>query len=820
MNAAFLRSPRRTGKVRTSVLDTESQSRARAGATLEQAERVDRSARGRYRSTGPRPRVSTAPTPSILETDLLAASLSRARTRLGTALARAANAFAKRRCWTFFGYARASDYARERLGRSGRWLLDLAALGDALDGMPALADAMNGDDGGRPLGRVAALLIGRQATPDSARDWIGIARSLGLRELREALARARSAGSSVPLEAEGGEGPDGAADQDTNLRESADIDSIGPTSEDSNEGRPGSPERASCGSGPGESASPPGSTNHGSEDVDDERVLVRICVPQAVSAAFEDALDLFRAVSGEEASVTAFVEALVAESFAGPSPPDAETVPLRSAPGTSVVERALARATQNWRLLPSGSEDLALIQPSVGTGAWAHLEASPEGETSRVVAAEDLHSDPGSGGTNDVETARAALEARSTLARFEDLIAVAGEGGAASLDAQLRAAVALEDEIERRLGALLAKLGERGAWSTLLFAGVGHYGEQRLGLCRTVAEDRAGLSRDLRRFPALREAYESGRIGVEAALLIRRLLGRRPSESTVESAWISHAREVTIRRLRDEIRIIGLGGADAVPIRRLRDEIRTIGLGEADAANDPPAPFHSRMPLSDADWHGSLYREPGTSLDRVARLGRSAADCMNPDVFLRLRLPSDLAPMFLSAIESRRVELAKAVDAVPWHEPWPDPAAPGSVMSARTFSIRCRRVPAWVGLLALVEDFVSTWDDARGSPRRAAGSVYSREGWRCAAPGCASRRNLEEHHVVYRSRGGNDDASNRLCLCRFHHQKGEHGGFALCRGSAPLGITWRLGWNGIGGAFKNDRAICPSASLLRGAGRR
>ena len=128
------------------------------------------------------------------------------------------------------------------------------------------------------------------------------------------------------------------------------------------------------------------------------------------------------------------------------------------------------------------------------------------------------------------------------------------------------------------------------------------------------------------------------------------------------------------------------------------------------------------------------------------------------------------------------------------------------MLAARTFSRLRRRVPEWVGLLALLEDFIATWDDPEGCPKRAADAVYIRDGWRCMAPGCTSRRNLEDHHLVWRSRGGNKaDMSNRLCLCRFHHCQGEHGLFARCSGPAPLGVSWVLGWRGSGGVFQNER---------------
>ena len=111
----------------------------------------------------------------------------------------------------------------------------------------------------------------------------------------------------------------------------------------------------------------------------------------------------------------------------------------------------------------------------------------------------------------------------------------------------------------------------------------------------------------------------------------------------------------------------------------------------------------------------------------------------------------------------------------------------------------------WVGVLALLEDYACTWDDPSGIPKRHSDAVYVRDGWRCAAPACTARRNLEDHHVIYRSRGGDVNAlSNRVCLCRFHHQMGEHGGMARCRGQAPLDLTWRLGTPALATWFRNE----------------
>ena len=127
---------------------------------------------------------------SLLQADGLALSLRGALDLLAPLLARAAAAFVRSEAWSVFGFARLGDHARERFGRSSRWVRDLAALGDALVSLPGLATALGGRDGAAPLGRVAALLVGRAATAASLAAWIALGRSVPVRELRDAARRA------------------------------------------------------------------------------------------------------------------------------------------------------------------------------------------------------------------------------------------------------------------------------------------------------------------------------------------------------------------------------------------------------------------------------------------------------------------------------------------------------------------------------------------------------------------------------------------------------------------------------------------------------
>jgi hypothetical protein len=434
-------------------------------------------------------------------------------------------------------------------------------------------------------------------------------------------------------------------------------------------------------------------------------------------------------------------------------------------------------------------------------------------------------------------------------------MSTAGEGDEVALDRQVRTLVRLEDRLQASLGRLLAGMGERGDWSRLMFAGVGHYGEERLRISRTTALDRARAACLLRSRPRLRAAYEAGHLGLEAALIIARLLGSAPIADGVEEAWVNCGIEATIKRLRDKARALGRRESCLRGSRGPRTRPAPAAASPADppSAGPPPADAPPASgsgdplrPLEDREWQASLARPPGRARRRVLRLGLEAlldaggdlpgcrsggavarvaasddaaaagaaaegAATSGPDVFLRFRLPSDLAAGFVAAIESRRRRLTAEVDQVPWSEPWPDPDALPSTLAARTFSTRSRRVPSWVSLLSILEEYVITWD-ARGGVGAGRGparsdAIYIRDGWRCTAPGCTSRRNLEDHHLVYRSRGGDDALENRTCLCRFHHQRGEHGGLASCAGTAPLAITWRLGRPEIAQMFRNERRL-------------
>src|SRR5262245_6973504 len=69
--------------------------------------------------------------------------------------------------------------------------------------------------------------------------------------------------------------------------------------------------------------------------------------------------------------------------------------------------------------------------------------------------------------------------------------------------------------------------------------------------------------------------------------------------------------------------------------------------------------------------------------------------------------------------------------------------------------------------------------------------VFARDHHRCTVPGCRSSRNLDLHHIEFRSNGGTHEICNLTVMCSAHHQS-LHAGLLTIRGTAPhaLEFTW------------------------------
>jgi hypothetical protein len=627
------------------------------------------------------------------------------------------------------------------------------------------------------------------------------------------------------------------------------------------------------------------------------RVQVQFRLPGCVRVAFEETADLHRAVSGREGSLSEFIEALTAEAVSGPFPFDASVTPIaKNGKSESARRLELARLSDRWRSLQQASKETSPIASSPAcqkamqtldeferitqmlarhdNGGHSNRGGRPDNGGHSIEGRPEEGPADRNGDGSDEQPLHGTDDADDTFGERFERASISQATDAASrsrnqlLKKTLRALqdlIRLEDEIEIRMGELLAELAERRAWRALQFTGAGHYGEERLGMSSSRARERTALARGLKGLGHVRQAYESGRIGLEAAMLIRRATAtnaraasaRKQTDPEAQVSWVDHASRASVKRLRDEVRQVSHHNLLGMPRSRplaVDEWLRTIyrvpgqtrervfelahvalarvSLSSAprdSAIKDGTAPSHRLAKIMQLDSSGTELTSGGaansfgteltgggaTTATELASMAAAATE--TPDIFLRLRLPEAVAQDFLACLESARRQLLVEVELADSLPPEHDARLRPSVRIARLFHERRPfsdheargRIPTWVGLLALLEEFVGTWDDPSGMPRRASDAVYRRAGWRCMAPGCTSRKDLEDHHITYRSRGGGDELENRICLCRFHHQLAVHGGLALCLGKAPDAVIWRLGPEEFGHWYLNEMVWIP-----------
>ncbi len=715
--------------------------------------------------------------------DALAAALATRLQRMTLPLARAAAAVCSRRAWSELGHSRAEDFARERLGRTGRWLRDLAALGRALETSIDLQEAVEGSDGRPPLGAVAAVAIARfEPAADALSSWIALGRSAPVRELCRRLAHARAADSLYPLDGNGlpddllhppdriiewlaqtspellhGPALCERAARPWNLRY---LESLGISLDFPCGAEPEAAERDSRRTPCPEPAVEPLVDPRFDEDRD-ALLHLRIDVPAPVAAAFHEIRRLHDRVVGHRTATVEFTDALVAEARATglPARPDLETA-FDQLCATRVVDDPAKEAEWNHRRRAGSS---AASDPS------ASERFPPAGAPGPTFHGDPLASErfPPAGAPGpplDGEAGPLISRADELVARACALqgaawpsgpdasaaaFAAASPTSAAAAALRLHALVLLEQELRRMLGELLAEFRARRAWHALGFRDLRHYAEERLGISRSSAEDAAQLARELSRLPRLRAAFEANRLTPAAALRVVRVLapGRRAVPPELERYWAEHAESTTVKRLDDERLLL-----------RERELLQ---------AADPIAP------VPDAEWNASLARAPGASAARLHHWAHLAAERSGASVPLTLVLPFSRGADFLGALAaaSERVRTFSAEPLDPY--------------DAR-----------WLGLLTLLTAYAATHDHHRGPS-----GIYARDGWRCRAPGCTSHSNLEDHHVTYRSRHGDDSPENRVTLCRYHHQRGEHGGRMRVVGRAPLDLEFTVD----GATYRNER---------------
>ena len=280
-------------------------------------------------------------------------------------------------------------------------------------------------------------------------------------------------------------------------------------------------------------------------------------------------------------------------------------------------------------------------------------------------------------------------------------------------------------------------------------------------------EEEVGLREEA--FPGLRWKLRAGRVPPELAQLAEGLedcdareLGRRLRAAIgflqnldFETGRI--LRQVRQRRLHAEL---GFESFARYCVERLDLAPRTARRLAALAAAEQTAPA-----VATAFRRGEIHAGQAAALLRVADLESASRWVERAKQVTLRRLEDD-------------VDAESPVPrAIAFHAP-PDVAALFLAMVERAGSIErllAHAIRTWVEMGDRFEDYAD----------------FERDAFRCTTPDCTARRNLQSHHIWFRSRGGPDVAWNRTTLCAFHHERGVHRERTLTiRGRAPDALVY------------------------------
>jgi hypothetical protein len=339
------------------------------------------------------------------------------------------------------------------------------------------------------------------------------------------------------------------------------------------------------------------------------------------------------------------------------------------------------------------------------------------------------HDDGARDETKQGEAARAP--ARPLPRSIAALAAGLEAADAFELDRRLRSAVRLEQTLDAAMAPLLRIVtAAEYEWSGA-YRPLAAYARDELAMSVSKARTLLRLERAGDLCPELRESYRSGRLSwVKAQCLLPLLLLDLPGEW--RPVWVAWAERVTVRRLEADV-------ARALLLRAGTQDAWQRCKFHPERAQDPIPDEERPMCAHEVDTEATQR--------------------------LEWRVPCDVAWLFFGVQETLRAKLRLETG----HSP-----RDGEVFGA------------------LLDHALLAWTLREPGTRRP-DAVIERDGYRCAVPGCSSRRNLHDHHVTFRSAGGSDALENRVTLCAFHHQRCLHAGLLRVRGRAPAELVFELG---------------------------
>ena len=494
----------------------------------------------------------------------------------------------------------------------------------------------------------------------------------------------------------------------------------------------------------------------------------RFVCPSRVRALWRRALELASRAAGEPLSHWRAVEVVAAEGSSG------------RPRGASMGDRALLEAFRLARRDRRRNAARVAAVDVAGSGAYRESAAGADGvtRTDPQPRSDDISSAaPAAPQTPTCSDAPAAEQAQApshTLAADR----TPSPSDPVSLDARLTEAIRVLRTIEPRIGRLLRVVVDQRIYRSFGHSTIEGYVRERLGLSVRKAWALLKVEKATVRSTDFDRAYRDGRLSWVHALSLLPVL-----ERATAPAWIARAESVTVRRLCDEVEWV-LASRDALG--------PSSSLAPPAVDSPLPSPMVITPPSSVATSNVGATRNATPEVCRD----------LSPHAQLQIRAHDERAATPPMEPAAERQKVLEVLDA---EIRFAGPASVVALLRDVLDAFADPEEPRWTALERLLRHVITHWEST--PPHH--DPVFARDGWRCTVPACSSRRNLHDHHIRFRSRGGDNRRDNRTTVCAAHHLHGLHDGTIRASGVAPHAIEWQLGVRPGGGPpllrFVGDR---------------
>jgi len=661
------------------------------------------------------------------------------------------------------GFVRQSDFAREALKLHPRTLRRRVALHRVLEAVPALEQPFLAGQ----VGVSQVLALRDVVTVENVTIWVNVAERLSVRDLQSLARRAKEKREAVDA---------GETDAENVV--------------------PGDAEGKAIEAGEAAETDPL---------EEPHRQRISFLAPQSAAFAIEHGLETAKRALGHEAPRDECLEAVLSEaesSLALPPTVGAAVVEGGAAPGNGAAHD------------PTVDTAESVVRPKVDDGK----------DTANGNPAADTSTTPYDGPVwyhkREMKASRRLLtRVDRTLARIDRLTerSRSGDGSSSGHDpsgnpcrltagALVDRYLALQQQknpIRILIARALYHLSALGAGAMLGY-------ENDLDMVARLAKVTPRSARDLVSAgfafdycPPLADAFGRGHLGYRQVLALSYEINSRTR------TWIRRARDVTARQFRREVRLL----------RRLDEYTGNRPGCDEKAFPQPRLESTLRKRLFELGWkQEELDRELGER--GILSPGNASTDpAENPALMARLETLLDMLALEYCRHEDIAPGIGKLLSVPGRHHRvtvWAkDPIARHWWdIEGRVIEL-CGNLPDWAVATLLFKAAQDEWD--RTDPARVPTErrILDRDGYLCQAPGCSSRKNLEVHHIIFRSNGGSDDDHNLVTLCHQHHHHAVHRHTMRLTGEAPHNLTWEMGRDYAGYVITGQGVITTLRSPAR-----